>query len=78
MGSTSTFLGVKLDRLLKFCHHLVALCEKLFLCVTLLKQLVGSGWGAGVKTLRTVPYLWSTQQLGTGHQSDVAALTLAS
>ena len=78
MGSTSTFFGVKLNRLLKFRHHLVALCEKLFLRITLLKRLVGSKWGAGAKTLRTVPYLWSTQQLGTRHPSDVAALTLAS
>ena len=50
---TPTYLGIKLDRSLTFCHHLVALCEKLFLRVTLLRRLVGSGWGAGAKTLRT-------------------------
>ena len=44
--------GVKLDRLLTFRHHLVAWRKKLFSRVTLLRQLVGSGWGAGAKTLR--------------------------
>ena len=58
----STYLGVKLDRLLKFCHHLVALLKKLSSRVTLLRRLVGSGWGAGVKTLRiaTLPLIYST------------------
>ena len=51
---TPTYLGVKLDRLLTFCHHLVALRKKLSSRVTLLRQLVGSGWGAGAKTLRIV------------------------
>ena len=50
---TSTCLGVKLDRSLTFCHHLVALRKKLSSRVTLLRRLVGSGWGAGAKTLRT-------------------------
>ena len=49
---TPTYLGVKLDRSLTFCHHLVALCKKLSSRVTLLRRLVGSGWGAGAKTLR--------------------------
>ena len=49
---TPTYLGVKLDRLLTFCHHLVALHKKLSLRVTLLRRLVGLGWGAGAKTLR--------------------------
>ena len=51
---TSTYLGVKLDRSLTFCHHLVALRKKLSSRVTLLRRLVGSGsgWGAGAKTLR--------------------------
>ena len=44
---TPTYLGVKLDRPLTFRHHLVALCKKLSLRVTLLRRLVGSGWGAG-------------------------------
>ena len=48
---TSIYLGVKLDRLLMFCHHLVALCKKLSSHVTLLRQLMGLGWGAGAKTL---------------------------
>ena len=49
---TPTYLGVKLDRSLTFCHHLVALRKKLSSCVTLLRPLVGSGWSAGAKTLR--------------------------
>ena len=48
---TPTYLGVKLDRSLTFHHHLVAL-RKLSSRVTLLRRLVGSGWGAGAKTLR--------------------------
>ena len=48
---TSTYLGVKLDRSLTFCHHLVALRKKLSSRITLLRRLVGSGWGAGAKTL---------------------------
>ena len=49
---TPTYLGVKLSRLLTFRHHLVALRKKLYSRVTLLRRLVGSGWGAGAKTLR--------------------------
>ena len=48
---TPIYLGVKLDRLLTFRHHLVALRKKLSTRVTLLRRLVGSGWGAGDKTL---------------------------
>ena len=48
---TPTYLGVKLDRLLTFHHHLVALRKKLSSHVTLLRQLMGSGWSAGAKTL---------------------------
>ena len=47
-----TYLGLKMDRSLTFRHHLVALRKKLFSLVTLLRRLVGSGWGAGAKTLR--------------------------
>ena len=50
---TPIYLGVKLDRSLTFRHHLVALRKKLSSRVTLLRRLVGSGWGAGAKTLRT-------------------------
>ena len=46
-----TYLVVKLDRLLMFCHHLVVLRKKLSSHVTLLRQLLGLGWGAGAKTL---------------------------
>ena len=49
---TPTYLGLKLDRSLTFRHHLVALCKKLSSRVTLLRRLVGSGWGAGAKALR--------------------------
>ena len=49
---TPTYLGVKLDRSLTFCHHLVALRKKLSSHVTLLRRLVSSGWNAGAKTLR--------------------------
>ena len=49
---TPTYLGVKLDRSLTFCHHLVTLRKKLSSHVTLLRRLMGLGWGAGAKTLR--------------------------
>ena len=49
---TPSYLGVKLDRSLTFCHHLVELRKKLSSRITLLRRLVGSGWGAGAKTLR--------------------------
>ena len=49
---TPTYLEVKLDRSLTFRHHLVALRKKLSSRVTLLRQFVGSGWGASAKTLR--------------------------
>ena len=50
---TPTYHGVKLDRSLTFRQHLMALRKKLSSRVTLLRRLVGSGWGAGAKTLRT-------------------------
>ena len=59
-----SYLGIKLDRLLTFRHHLVALCKKLSSCVTLLRRLVGSGWGANAKTLRiaTLSLVYSTAE----------------
>ena len=48
---TPTYLRVKLDRSLTFRHHLVTLHKKLSSRVTLLRQLIGSGWSAGAKTL---------------------------
>ena len=61
---TPTYLGVKLDRSLTFRHHLVALRKKLSSRITLLRRLVGSGWGAGVKTLRiaTLFLVYSTDE----------------
>ena len=50
--SIPTYLWVKLDRSLIFHHHLKALRTKLSTRVALLKQLEGSRWGAGAKTLR--------------------------
>ena len=50
--STPTYLVIKLDRSLTFRHHLVALRKKLSSRVTLLRRLVGSGWGVCAKTLR--------------------------
>ena len=60
---TSTYLGV-LDRSPTFRHHLVALRKKLSSRVTLLRQLVGSGWGGGAKTLRiaTLSLVYSTAE----------------
>ena len=48
-----SYLWVKLDRLLMFCHHLVALHKELSLRLTLLRRLVGSEWSAGAQTLCT-------------------------
>ena len=61
---TPTYFGVKLDRSLTFRHYLVALRKKLSSRVTLLRQLVGSGWGAGAKTLRivTLSLVYSTAE----------------
>ena len=61
---TPTYLGVKLDRSLTFHYHLVALRKKLSLRATLLRRLVGSGWGAGAKTLRivTLSLVYSTAE----------------
>ena len=72
-----TYLGVKLDRSLTFHHHLVALRKKLSSRVALLRQFVGSGWGAVPKHCAQLPYFWSIQHLSTAHQSGIAVLTLA-
>ena len=47
------YLGVTLDRSLTFRKHLLATRKKLNTRVSLLRRLVGSGWGAGARTLRT-------------------------
>ena len=46
-----TYLGVKIDRSLTFCHHLEALHKNLSTRVALLRRLAGSGWGESAKTL---------------------------
>ena len=62
--SIPTYPGVKLDRSLTFRHHLVSLRKKLSSRVTLSRRLVGSGWGAGAKTLRiaTLSLVYSTAE----------------
>ena len=59
----STYLGLKLDKLLTFRHNLVALSKKLSSRVTLLRRL-DSGWAAGAKTLRiaTLSLVYSTAE----------------
>ena len=59
---TPIYLGVKLDRSITFRHHLVALRKKISLHLTLLKRLVGLGWGADAKTLciATLSLVYST------------------
>ena len=60
---TPTYLGVKLDRSLSFCHHLVALHKKLSSRVTLLRRLVSSGWIAGAKLcIATLSLIYSTAE----------------
>ena len=48
-----TYLGVTLDRSLTYRRHLESLRKKLTSRVALMRRLVGSGWGAGARTLRT-------------------------
>ena len=64
---TPTYLGVNLDRSLTFRHRLVALRKKLSSRVTLVRRLVGSGWGAGSKTLciATLSLVYSTSEYCT-------------
>jgi len=52
--SEPKYLGVTLDRSLTYRRHLESLRKKVTSHVTLLRRLVGSGWGAGAMTLRTV------------------------
>ena len=49
----SKYLGVTLNRSLTYRRHLESLTKKLTSRVALLRQFVGSGWGAGATTLRT-------------------------
>ena len=51
------YLGVTLDRTLTFRRHLESLRNKLTARVALMRRLVGSGWGAGARTLRTAACL---------------------
>ena len=51
--SEPKYLGVTLDRSLTYHRHLESLRKKLTSRIALLRQLAGSGWGAGSTTLRT-------------------------
>jgi len=51
--SESKYLGVTLDKSLTYCRQLESLRKKLTPHVALLRQLAGSGWGAGATTLQT-------------------------
>ena len=51
--STTTYLGVKLDRTLSYRQHLAGLREKVMARSALIRKLVGTGWGASPSTLRT-------------------------
>ena len=75
---TPTYLGLKLDRLLTFYHYLVALCKKLSLLVTCCDDLQAQDGVLVPKHYVQLPYLWSTQQLSTVHQSGVTVFTLVS
>ena len=50
--SEPKYLGVMLDRSLTYHRNLESFCKKLTSHVALLRQLAGSGWGAGATTLR--------------------------
>ena len=49
-----TYPRVKPDGSLTFCHYLGSLRKKLLNRIMLLRQLAGSGWSAGAKTLHTI------------------------
>jgi len=51
--SEPKYLGVTLDRSLTYRRHLESLRKKLTSRVALLRRLAGTGWGAGVTSLRT-------------------------
>ena len=74
----TTYLGVKLDGSLTFCHHIEILYKKLKPGVALLRRLVGSGWGADKKKhCRKQSSPWCVPHLSTAHQSSIAVLLLA-
>ena len=73
-----TYLEIKLDRSLTFRHHLEDLRKKLSTQVAQLRQLAGSGWGAGAKTCVSLLFFWSTPRLSTAHRFGVIVLILAS
>jgi len=50
--SKTKYLRVTLDRLLTYRRYLESLRKKLTSRVTILRQVAGSGWGAGATTLR--------------------------
>ena len=72
------YLGVKLDRLLTYHQHLESLHGKLTSCITLMRLLAGSGWGANELLFEQVPWPLCTQQQSSVHLSVVAVYTPAS
>jgi len=62
--SEAKYLGVTLDRSLRYRQHLESLRKKLTSRVALLRRLAGFGWGAGATTLRiaTLALLHSTAE----------------
>ena len=65
-----------LDRSLTYRRHLESLRKKLTSCIALLRRLAGSGWDAGVTTLRTATLPWFIQQNITALLSGAAVLTI--
>ena len=50
---TTTYLGVKLDRILSYRQHRTGLRDKVMARSALIRKLVGTGWGASPSTLCT-------------------------
>ena len=61
---TPTYLGITLDRILTYRHHLETLRKKLSSPIALIRRLAGTGWGASATTLRitTLALVYSTAE----------------
>ena len=55
-SNTPKYLGITLDRSLTYRQHLESLRKKLSTRVSLIRQLAGTTWGAGVSVLRTATF----------------------